>query len=475
MDLQVGLNDVVYNGVGGAAVADAFASIAASIISVSYYYGEVWYIWSPTAPSWANTLQTMQNGSEYVVNTSAICSLDTLTPAVTVPPPQITPVDPIGASQNNSVNVMLRGSGFTGCYGVTFSGSDIDVSPFSVDSDTQITVFISIRASAESGTRTITVTTPGGTATIGFEIRAMAVPSITSVTPNHGYQGDLLAVIIKGQNFINTSFVDLGPDIWVSSFSVDTPEQITAHIDIFLSAAAMVRDITIATIGGTAVLPSAFTVLSAVPSIASISPMQGYPGDSKVVTIIGDTLQDVQSVDCGSGITVVSFAIITAQKITAAINISEYATPGVRDVTLLTSKGYQATVGFTVLAALPSITYIDPSFAYPGDSLRIVVNGKNLISPQSVDFGADIIVTDFYLVNSEMIIVDISIPESTAPGSRDVTIGTSLGPVVATAAFSIVTTAPTPKGQGFPWKWVGAAAGIIGTAAAAYALSKRRK
>ncbi|GAG35953.1 unnamed protein product, partial [marine sediment metagenome] len=249
-------------------------------------------------------------------------------------------------------------------------GGGITVDSFTVDSATQITANITIDAAAATGVRDVSVTTPGGTDTLiaGFTVEP-APPTITSIDPAQGDQGEALAVTITGTFLTGASEPDFGGGITVDSFTVDGPTQITANITIAAAAATGVRDVSVTTPGGTDTLIAGFTVEPAPPTITSIDPDQGDQGETLAVTITGTYFTGATDVSFGAGITVDSFTVDSATQITANITIAAAAATGVRDVSVTTPGGTDTLIaGFTVEPAPPTITSIDPDQGDQGET-----------------------------------------------------------------------------------------------------------
>ena len=102
-------------------------------------------------------------------------------------------------------------------------------------------------------------------------------PTVTSVAPGSGYQGQTLNVTITGTNFTGATAVSFGTGITVNSFTVNSNTQITAGITIAGSATLGTRNVSVTTAGGTGTLTAGFTVTITVvpPSVAPNWPLIG--------------------------------------------------------------------------------------------------------------------------------------------------------------------------------------------------------
>jgi len=94
---------------------------------------------------------------------------------------------------------------------------------------------------------------------IKIEAEAPTIPSVISVNPATGDQGETLDVTITGTYFSGTE-VSFGEGITTNSFTVDSETQITANITIDDDAIVGTRDVSVTTAGGTGTLIDAFTV-----------------------------------------------------------------------------------------------------------------------------------------------------------------------------------------------------------------------
>jgi len=117
-------------------------------------------------------------------------------------------------------------------------------------------------------------------------------PTITSITPNQGSQGQTLNIVITGSQLNRVSAVDFGAGITVNSITVDGPTQITVNISINPAAAPGPRDVTVTNPTGSDILIGGFTVQQlqttppSVPTGRRASPpiytSQGTPGQAQI-------------------------------------------------------------------------------------------------------------------------------------------------------------------------------------------------
>jgi hypothetical protein len=93
--------------------------------------------------------------------------------ASTANAPIVTGVAPNAGSRGGSVNVALTGTSLTGTSAVTVSGANVGVSNIVVVNDTTVTATFTIGSGATLGQRNVSITTPGGTATLNNAFRVV--------------------------------------------------------------------------------------------------------------------------------------------------------------------------------------------------------------------------------------------------------------------------------------------------------------
>jgi LEA14-like dessication related protein len=91
----------------------------------------------------------------------------------------------------------------------------------------------------------------------------VGAPTITSVNPSGGNQGQTLIVTITRNYLTRATGVSFGPGITTNSFTLDSSTQITANITIEGAATSGARNVLVTTPGGTPILTGGFSVAQA--------------------------------------------------------------------------------------------------------------------------------------------------------------------------------------------------------------------
>ncbi|MCX6645362.1 MAG: hypothetical protein NTY09_03245 [bacterium] len=354
-----------------------------------------------------------------------------------------------GFPGDTGLAVSIFGAYFSDTTGVDFS-ADITVTDFNIISDTQIDATLDIDPLATLGFRDVEVTSNYGTGTLpnGFEVVEKPLPpEILEINPAFGNQGDTnLPVSITGNYLENVTTVDFGPGIIVT-FIDAAANVVNVTLDIDLAAAPGFRDVTVSGSNGNDTLVDGFEVIETIfpPEIIGVNPGTGYQGDTTLpVSITGNYLADVTSVDFGPGI-IVTFIDATANTVNVTLDIDIAATPGFRDVTVSGSTGDDTLVnGFEVIETIipPEITGVNPNTGYQGDvALPVAISGNNFADITSVDFGAGITVT-FVAVSMNLVNVELDIDVAATPGFRDVTVFGNNGDDILTDGFEVLSSSP---------------------------------
>ncbi len=276
-------------------------------------------------------------------------------------------------------------------------------------------------------------------------------PTLASLNPNSGAEGQTLSLILNGSNFQSGAVCLFGAGVTVNSCTFNSATQLTANISITAKASVGAYDVTVTNPDGQAnTLTNGFTVTAASPAPApilnSVNPNSGAPGQTLASVILtGSNFQSGATCSFGTGITVNSCTFNSATQFTASIAISTSATAGAHNVTV-TNPGSQSstlTNGFTVTAAGPApapiLSSINPNSGAPGQTLAsVILTGSNFQSGATCSFGSDITVNSCAFNSATQLTASIAISSSASVGARDVTV-TNPGNVSSTlsSAFSV--------------------------------------
>ena len=172
--------------------------------------------------------------------------------------------------------VIINGTNFFDTWSVQFAGQSADI--YSIDAivtDTSITVTI-----PETITGTITVTTPGGTATSDeFTITGVPAPVLDSVSVSEARGGD--AVTLTGSNLLGSTVTVGGVSAVTFGMAVPTAVNFTMPFGVAPGSAL----IEVTTGSGTAT--QSITALPDAPVITSFSVPNAYVGDTITITGTG--------------------------------------------------------------------------------------------------------------------------------------------------------------------------------------------
>jgi hypothetical protein len=393
--------------------------------------------------------------------------------------------------QQQTVRLIGQYSHFNGNSTVTM-GTGITIVSVSYISATELDAVINIDPLSYAGGRVVTVSSPGvscadqpptnynavgvtyagctkGSSTgTGTEIVTNSVftiipgPAIITVaSPNTGNEGQEVVFTMTGsgthwqQNFTQFYIAGGGSDITINSVVINSTTTATVDMSISNTANPGARSIYMVTNGESLTDSGAFVVTGGVPVITYLSPgsQQNNPTTGTAglqVAIHGlytNWAAASTTINFGPGISVSSFQVDNATQIEAVINIAANAQDGYRTVVVTT--GSQALTGnFQVTAPAPpptpSIGYLSPGSALPGQTLTISLGGYYTQwvpgTTELKGFAAGITVNTFQVLGPASAIANITIPANAAALTSDLTMTT--GTEVENAQFSVVIAQP---------------------------------
>jgi hypothetical protein len=290
---------------------------------------------------------------------AAVASTDFTPPSSTITsPPSGSSVAP-GSSVTISGTAVDFGGGVVGAVEISLDGGTTWHPAVGRENWSYTTTFnnnatVNIRSRAVDDSGNLEVPGPGITLIVGTPAPP---PSVSSVNPNSGTQGQSLpSVVITGSAFQSGATCNFGAGITVNSCTFNSATQLTANITISPTATVGTRNVTVTNPDSqTGTLPNGFTVTTSgpppPPSVSSVNPNSGAQGQSlPSVIITGSNFQSGATCSFGAGIMVNSCTFNSATQLTASITISSTATLGPRNVTVTNPDNQTNTLpnGFSV-------------------------------------------------------------------------------------------------------------------------------
>ena len=394
---------------------------------------------------------TLTTGAEVVTLTNGF--------TVTAGTPVLTTVNPnTGQQAQTGESVALTGQFTHWVQGTTTAsfGAGITVATLTINSATTATASLNIDAAAALGARNVTLTTGAEVVTLtnGFTVTA-ATPVLTTVNPNTGQQGQTGESIALTGQFTHwvqgTTTASFGAGITVATLTVNSATTATASLNIDAAAALGARNVTLTTGAEVVTLTNGFTVTAATPVLTTVNPntgQQGQTGESIALTgQFTHWVQGTTTASFGAGITVATLTINSATTATASLNIDAAAALGARNVTLTTgAEVVTLTNGFTVTAATPVLTTVNPNTGQQGQTGEsIALTGQFTHWVQgttTASFGAGITVATLTINSATTATAILNIDAAAALGARNVTLTTGAEVVTLTNGFTV--TAGTP-------------------------------
>jgi len=384
-------------------------------------------------------------------------------------PPTLTLLSQTSGNQGTTTpTITLTGTNFVAPATIGISGTGVTANNVQVTSPTTITATFTITAGATQGARNVTVTTDGVTTApppaVTFTVLP-PVPSLTTIAPSTGVQGNAVNVTLTGTNFItgagNTTInVPAGQGITVSNVVIVSTTSITATFTLSGTATLGAQNVSVMTTGGTSGNQT-FTV-QAPPTLASISPTSGGQNGTTAVTLTGTNFGSTATIGLsGTGITVNTVVVVNSTTITANFVVSASAPLGAQNVTVTTNAVATMpppTVTFTVIPPVPSLTTIAPSSGVQGQVYNVTLTGTNFQtgagnSTINVPAGQGIAVSNVVIASTTSITATFTLSGTATLGAQNVSVTTSGGtsnnkPFTVFAPPTLASIAPTSGVQG---------------------------
>ena len=270
------------------------------------------------------------------------------------------------------------------------------------------------------------------------------VPTITSITPSSGYQGDSVPITLAGTNMNGGSPVLSITGTGVTFTGTDCGSAIECTATAVITGPATVggRAVTLTTAVGTS-NSSTFTVNGL--TLTDVSPPAGNRGVTLTgVTLTGTDLNagsgDVSTTCTGVTINTVNVASATVATFNAVIAAG--ATLGACTM-VFTNVNTSASIDFTVISATgPTISAISVASGYQGSVVHYTITGTNFDGGNAAVSvsGSGVSAVGTTVVSSTSITGQLTITATAAAGSRTITVTTDAGASNPGIEFTVVST-----------------------------------
>ena len=242
------------------------------------------------------------------------------------------------------------------------------------------------------------------------------VPTVKSISPEHGPLAGGTTVQIKGKNLGGVTAVDFGST--PAAFSPVTQ----GEVDAVSPAGTGTVDITVTTAIGTSAVVTAdeFTYVSG-PSISRVAPRAGSTLGGNRVTITGSGFTGATAVSFGSD----AAATYTVQSDQEIVATTPAESAGSVDVSVTTPAGptpVDPADVYTFALRVPVVTSVAPDFGPEAGGTSVTITGKQFTHVVAVDFGSTPATS--FVVGKHNTITCLTPPGT---GTQDVTVTNASG------------------------------------------------
>jgi hypothetical protein len=258
-----------------------------------------------------------------------------------------------------------------------------------------------------------------------------------------------MPIVLTGTNLAAAALVITGPDVRVSDVATPNDTTLTAIVTIADTAtpSTEARLLIVTTESGQATIEF-FVVPADTPTVTSIRPGAGEPGDTVPVTLKGLNLTGATVSDSSGNITLLNAMVVDDETITFDVAIFAGATTNVNH-TLTLSPGGSTTVFRVIPAGTPFFNAARPPFGNRGSVVTVRFDGVNL---DTVVPGTGVQITGGGITVSNALTLDEHLAQATFAidpaanigASRDVSITNDAGTFTVADPFRVNISGPIP-------------------------------
>jgi len=432
-----------------------------------------WSVTSPTTITANITVNASAPAGQVSVTATTLGEVATGTNVFTISQtqPELLAVVPSSGAQGANKTITLTGqyTSFNTAAGCSPNcttanfGTGITVNSVNALSTSSLQANITISPTTTLGYRNVSVTSGSQVVSMtnAFNVTVGPAAIVALLNPDTGPQGasNLQISIIGSQThwLQGTTTASFGGGISVTGLTITDALDAMVTISIPNGTALGAYNVSLITGGEVATELGAFTVTTGSPYLSAVNPPTGHQGDAPFdVSLTGQFTHFNTAAGCAPNCSVASFgAGITVGSTTASdathavahnVIISPTATIASRNVSVVTGpETASITGGFSVLAGVPAITTVLPTFGQAGTTLSVVVNGQFTTFQagfSTVSFGSGVTVNFISGVTTTQLTANITVASNATVGIRDVSVTTNGTTLTLSGGFAV--TAGTP-------------------------------
>ncbi len=430
-----------------------------------------WSVTSPTTITANITVNASAPAGQVSVTATTLGEVATGSNVFTITQtqPELLAVVPSSGAQGATKTITLTGqyTSFNTAAGCSPNcttanfGTGITVNSVTALSTTSLQANITISPTTTLGYRNVSVTSGSQVVSMtnAFNVTVGPAAIVALLNPDTGPQGaSNLQISIQGSQTHwaqGTTTASFGGGINVTGLTITDALDAVVTISIPNGTPLGAYNVSLTTGGEVATELGAFTVTTGSPYLSAVNPPTGHQGDAPFnVTLTGQFTHFNTAAGCspcstanfGAGIAVNTLNATSATSAVANITISPTATIASRNVSVVTGpETASITGGFSVLAGVPAITTIVPTFGQAGTTLSVVVNGQFTTFQagfSTVSFGSGVTVNFISGVTTTQLTANITVASNATVGTRDVSVTTNGTTLTLSGGFAV--TAGTP-------------------------------
>lgn len=378
-----------------------------------------------TAHMLASDVQTAGNVSIVVNNPNGEVSTAATLTVTSATLPTITSLSPSSTTAGApSFTLTITGTHFTSNATVTVGSNTTPRSVQFVDAQhVKVTIFPSDVNTPGNVPITLTVpgTTGGTSNSFNLFVTAQNAPVINNLDPaTLPVNSTTLKVLINGSGFLFDDVILLDGSTRGTEFISATQMALTLLASDV--AAPHVSNVQVQRHDLTATsAPATLTIVAAnVPAITSVSPSQGTVGGAQpVIAVFGQnfTSNSIVTVDGSPRVT----QYVSPTELDATLTGSDLATAHDVQLAVVANAGTSASVTYSIVVAVPTITSINPTSAISGDNgFQLTVTGTNFSAASIVNVNG-LPRSTTQNINGALV-TNVSATEIASPGTLQVTV-----------------------------------------------------